>query len=90
MTIVRYQSADDQHLVVVALTAIPASAVVNEYSVLSILAFWSGVRFLSETLASLPKSDLSPGRDIATAGRSSTEQAAGSASESVQQLRWSY
>jgi len=34
----------------------PASAVVNEYAVLSIPAFWSGVRFLSETLASLPKS----------------------------------
>lgn len=33
----------------------PAAAVVNEYSVLSIPAFWSGVRFLSETLASLPK-----------------------------------
>lgn len=33
----------------------PANAVVNEYSVLSIPAFWSGVRFLSETLASLPK-----------------------------------
>lgn len=33
----------------------PATAVVNEYSVLSIPAFWSGVRFLSETLASLPK-----------------------------------
>jgi HK97 family phage portal protein len=33
----------------------PALAVVNEYSVLSIPAFWSGVRFLSETLASLPK-----------------------------------
>src|SRR5881397_3214081 len=34
----------------------PANAIVNEYSVLSIPAFWSGVRFLSETLASLPKS----------------------------------
>ncbi|MBV8782222.1 MAG: phage portal protein, partial [Phycisphaerae bacterium] len=34
----------------------PAGAVVNEYSVLSIPAFWSGVRFLSETLAGLPKS----------------------------------
>src|SRR4051795_11181933 len=34
----------------------PANAVVNEYAVLSIPAFWSGVRFLSETLASLPKS----------------------------------
>ena len=33
----------------------PAMAVVNEYSVLSIPAFWSGVRFISETLASLPK-----------------------------------
>src|SRR3954451_11998789 len=33
----------------------PAMAVVNEYSVLSIPSFWSGVRFLSETLASLPK-----------------------------------
>ncbi len=33
----------------------PALAVVNEYSVLSIPAFWCGVRFLSETLASLPK-----------------------------------
>lgn len=33
----------------------PAAAVVNEYSVLSIPSFWSGVRFLSETLASLPK-----------------------------------
>ncbi len=32
------------------------AALVNEYSVLSIPAFWSGVRFLSETLASLPKS----------------------------------
>src|SRR4051812_39420519 len=29
--------------------------IVNEYSTLSIPAFWSGVRFLSETLASLPK-----------------------------------
>src|SRR5258708_17414014 len=33
----------------------PAGAVVNEYSVLSIPAFWSGVRFLSETLASIPR-----------------------------------
>jgi HK97 family phage portal protein len=33
----------------------PAAAVVNEYSVLSIPAFWSAVRFLSESLASLPK-----------------------------------
>jgi HK97 family phage portal protein len=33
----------------------PAAAVVNEYSVLSIPAFWSGVRFISETLAGLPK-----------------------------------
>src|SRR3954453_16855395 len=33
----------------------PMQAVVNEYAVLSIPAFWSGVRFLSETLASLPK-----------------------------------
>lgn len=33
----------------------PAAAVVNEYSVLSIPSFWSGVRFLSETLAGLPK-----------------------------------
>lgn len=32
-----------------------ALAGINEYSVLSIPAFWSGVRFLSETLASLPK-----------------------------------
>lgn len=32
-----------------------AATVVNEYSVLSIPAFWSGVRFLSETLGSLPK-----------------------------------
>jgi HK97 family phage portal protein len=34
----------------------PASAIINEYAVLSIPAFWCGVRFLSETLASLEKS----------------------------------
>jgi len=33
----------------------PAAAIVNEYGVLSIPAFWSGVRFLSETLGSMPK-----------------------------------
>jgi HK97 family phage portal protein len=33
----------------------PAGAIVNEYSVLSIPAFWRAVRFISETLAGLPK-----------------------------------
>lgn len=31
------------------------NSIVNEYSVLTIPAFWSGVRFLSETLAGMPK-----------------------------------
>jgi HK97 family phage portal protein len=33
----------------------PAAAVVNEFAVLSIPAFWSGIRFISETLAGLPR-----------------------------------
>lgn len=43
---------------------LPPNAVVNEYAAMSIPAFYSGVRFIVETLASLPKAVYSDAGDV--------------------------